>query len=1295
MKETRRKSVRLLSLILAMLMLVSVVPAVSAEEPADNSGVVVNKTATLEKDGTYTIDLSGFVTGETTTTHYNTQVPLDVILVLDSSSSMLQYKQTAETYHVAKATGWPGALESYPAGTTSTTNLWDAFTHANAIYSDNKGAFITNNATLGSILIPVMPGDKIYCSSFKVGVGAKDGIRVTYYKADGSLLSTMDPAEVNQEFTDNNEKYIVVPEGAASMNVGLWDADTEKVIKNLTLDTTHYNPSSDGQMSTMFVAMLQEQVEKFAQTLATNAQTSGQIHNLAIVTFGGGNEGQADQNNQQGYYDKHVSVNGYNNYFFTNTGLFVNGQFKNYLDAEKATGSSYYSYTPIFAADLKEAEGQTYYYLTSCKPSDDGVGDGDGNRTGDFNPVTFKNGKWTATEDGKTLTLTPRVSPYDSDSNTLFLTRKLVAANQLTDEDYKNALTNVNNGGQISENIRFATDRIVARGGTDTKFGLDMAANILAQNPARTYTDAAGNEHKSQQIVILFTDGETDNKETVNGANTYKTIFSHANAIKNAGATIYMISVGTDNDKKWMDQVSSNCGTGSYNDSKEKTGGKYYTNIAGMEDLESIFESITGDFTTSDTSVKLDKTAVMQDVLGEGFVLPEGFGYQNISVSTVAITTTNGTTYTDGAETKYTYDATSGTYKNGSESLTVAFDKATGKVTVTGFDYAANHVTTAKAGKKLVVKITGIEATKNAVTDELIGTNKGNSGIAYTTSNGTSGLYAFPVPQTKLTSKTYVVDYAKPMTIDTSDWSSSFAGMVNGDRLNISAVEGEIDTGYGKFKNNGNNTLTFTPMTTMWDQAATIYAFGKWNKTSESYSNEITTGDNLWTKVNVVPANSVYYEDDFITSEADGTLGIEYTGGYSYVDSNDTNAEGTTTSPESGTTADSVSDSGNNAVHGWEDALAGDNTFSDGSAVRMKKSAKATFTFTGTGVDVYSYTDVKSGIITVKLTRLNTTETYKKILMVDNLAESGEFYQIPTCFFNNLEYGTYKVEIVVGSADKGARETYYLDGIRVYQPMKPSDADGYYAEEEREACFTTIREILLNQNSFSTDADTIGAVYIDSTDGDNNGGEAGQTDLRIEDYEKNGPKNEVYLAKDQSIAFKVDTTKTDAHYYIGLKSITGNPTTAKTFRSGSDDATEIVITHTTDMYYEVIPNSNGYIVITNTTDNELAVTKLRTTCVDGNSNIVQITSVDEPVAQVLMLRSAPVISDEPEVLPEEAIPEETVPEETVPEESKPDIDVDIEDSTPEEPEEDPAAHLKSVLTMLLKGLRGLLKKLRP
>lgn len=59
-----------------------------ATQDAKDDGISMSKTATANKDGTYTITLEAFATGSQTTSTQTKDVPTDIILVLDQSGSM-------------------------------------------------------------------------------------------------------------------------------------------------------------------------------------------------------------------------------------------------------------------------------------------------------------------------------------------------------------------------------------------------------------------------------------------------------------------------------------------------------------------------------------------------------------------------------------------------------------------------------------------------------------------------------------------------------------------------------------------------------------------------------------------------------------------------------------------------------------------------------------------------------------------------------------------------------------------------------------------------------------------------------------------------------------------------------------------------------------------------------------------------------------------------------------------------------------------------------------------------------
>ena len=82
---------RAFSLLLSLTLLLSLaLPATTAyaEEGSSNKGMEISKTATANKDGSYTITLEAYATGAKVISDITKDVPTDIILVLDQSGSM-------------------------------------------------------------------------------------------------------------------------------------------------------------------------------------------------------------------------------------------------------------------------------------------------------------------------------------------------------------------------------------------------------------------------------------------------------------------------------------------------------------------------------------------------------------------------------------------------------------------------------------------------------------------------------------------------------------------------------------------------------------------------------------------------------------------------------------------------------------------------------------------------------------------------------------------------------------------------------------------------------------------------------------------------------------------------------------------------------------------------------------------------------------------------------------------------------------------------------------------------------
>ena len=105
---------RIIALLLALILTVGLLPTVALAATGDEettanpitnpesqtaNGVTLSKTAAKNDDGTYTIRLEAYAPGSSTTTEEVTEVPTDIILVLDRSGSMGENKMGKTEYN--------------------------------------------------------------------------------------------------------------------------------------------------------------------------------------------------------------------------------------------------------------------------------------------------------------------------------------------------------------------------------------------------------------------------------------------------------------------------------------------------------------------------------------------------------------------------------------------------------------------------------------------------------------------------------------------------------------------------------------------------------------------------------------------------------------------------------------------------------------------------------------------------------------------------------------------------------------------------------------------------------------------------------------------------------------------------------------------------------------------------------------------------------------------------------------------------------------------------------------------
>lgn len=828
-------------------------------------------------------------------------------------------------------------------------------------------------------------------------------------------------------------------------------------------------------------------------------------------------------------------------------------------------------------------------------------------------------------------------STYNTAGNLASDKYGLAFQNVLVEDEYNNLLASV--------------DNLAGRGGTHPSLGFAMANGIFGAN-----SNVEEDGTARTRIVIFLTDGHPGDGDAFDTDEADLT-YTQVNTTKNTyGATVYSVAVlegtaSTNNDTFLKTVSSSNS----------------YTLVTKAEELENFFETVDKDINNTSTTVTLSENAIVLDCISNYFQVPTGFNTDDNMTVQVAkhlgYETFAAPTAAPEGVTKYLSYGLGDVEIKGASARGFNFvsDENLVTTTVIGDERSEEDVTIEASGYKLIVTITGLLAKDDAATGTWIETNTTDAGVWDTDTNGEYGIVkAFNMPHTLIKQDAFVIDYAKEATLDAFGLS---ANRLDSDADSIfskvDAAATALTETYGKaaIVANGETTdLTYEPTTMNWSGFDTFYALGK----------DANLGDrktqNLWSKISVIPANNVYYEDDFVTNTTEGTVGIVYSGEWT--------TEGTAGNNKE--TADTV-------VHGgWQNGdLANDAAYTDGTShVSSTNGATATFTFTGTGVDIYSRTNATTGLVKAQLftgegTEIkNMTQTY----VIDNLAESGDYYQIPTATFKNLQHGTYTVKLTVAARTTGetTRSTYYLDGIRVYNPLSATQetnevVSGAYGNEVG-AMFKEVRDILLDSttlNAGSTDAN--GVVFIDKTAE----GAVGSNTSVIGTYKEYGPKNEVYLAKDQAIAFYL----VGGNVQVGLKAPEG--ATVADVTNGVARS-PLTINASSDLFYEISPNEDGLIIIKNTTDNLLAVTKIKLagTGVIGQVNVASVLTYADT------FNSLPVIDWELES--EENAPEVDDKEDTTPEDNSGDVEI-------ENPEPETEMKEAALLRQLMKQILGLFR----
>lgn len=754
-------------------------------------------------------------------------------------------------------------------------------------------------------------------------------------------------------------------------------------------------------------------------------------------------------------------------------------------------------------------------------------------------------------------------------------------------------------------------------GATNTQLGMELAAGILSSSNAN-YTHPERADYRNA-AVVLFTDGKPENL-TGNTVKVANEAIKYSANCKTLGADVYTVGLKvafeTEYDSpyyfttnKFMSVLSSNYPKATdLTITGAQTSNRYFYSADNQSQLTGIFQKIctttvAGKTDSATTNVTLNADSVLRDKITDSFDARSAA----VEVSFLPGTTSDGSNFVfNKALTEAEFEAKTGS--NISAELS-----ADGKtVTVTGFDYSKYYIAYSHPGYKMLVSINGV-LLNDGVSGEQLATNAENSGI-YKTAADTEATNEFEVPTVDVPSVSCTLDFGLDAVANIGNTVVAVsAAPAKQDPNNYVKTYSRQDGGV-KVSADGTNAVV-SPDT-------------NWSSTQRNYVLAQTAdGTFEWVKLTIVPASNILYEEDKLTR------------------GNESGKVAWTTAGTSDNLRQTVNNGlryGYDTV--YENKL-GTYSNGTAYAATVNKDNKfsqsLSFTFTGTGFDIISDCGNRTGILAAAVK--NSAGETIKVYMVDTyfkgdgtIAHGTTLYQTPVVQNLALDYGTYtvtmnamylrrseiekaeasadlqgagssalvsellaqagmtdvdpsKVELVYmddnsilspkhqpspdvfdGEEQAAMDWTTYVDGVRVYGTLKAED-QGVYLNGEKNVTYYNIINSMIAADQITNET-TNGFAYIEGT---------GDTTFNPATYQQSGPQNEIYLAKNSAIAFKVASGS--------VVQVSARAVTDKAAQINTDKD----VTSNTEMYYEVRPNNDGTVVIQNTGDGMLALVNVK------------------------------------------------------------------------------------------------------
>lgn len=420
--------------------------------------------------------------------------------------------------------------------------------------------------------------------------------------------------------------------------------------------------------------------------------------------------------------------------------------------------------------------------------------------------------------------------------------------------------------------------------------------------------------------------------------------------------------------------------------------------------------------------------------------------------------------------------------------------------------------------------------------------------------------------------KAYVVDFGKPVT-----YTDTFTEAEKQATITLNGATNNVKAGtYGQMTLKGNGESITYKLTKFMDNID-VFTF------NELYDNKV----NVEKTVSMVPASSIYYEDNF--ADEDGNTLIHYGEGWKVAPLKPGKDE-VINDIISGVAGD-----GNLGYDSAYDTSDSQLVYSAGTIHYVPKSTTAVtadFTFKGQGIDLYSYTSGATGKFTFRVYDGDTRVFNKTINTKYN---SGEAYQVPVVTFMGEQSKNYRVQIIVPK-----NNAFYLDAVRIYNSVKvdKDDIGGVDIDNEYSAQFVSIRkQSLLSDNTglFTVKGDVFIDAYLKKN------AKVVAIPDGMSEYTTYGRKTEVVVAPGKTVTLTLKDANLYSKVQLGARIDAAIPSVIEGVDLSKIDANGKVLVNeeekdiksSTDMYYTVKVKDNGEIKITNNTNKLLALTKLK------------------------------------------------------------------------------------------------------